>query len=152
MQEDQVPRCHVRVIHIEYGKESLDSLIQLLPLQPRFHHGVDHDIKELCQKWAALGHTVARLKRPVLVPRCAAHIWGLVPEVADQPAHVWPNSVRFQDDKALLPIHGIKRLLQVDEDPVEGGLLNVSKLLGELCFDDSSAGSSPIMATVEAVV
>jgi hypothetical protein len=60
--------------------------------------------------------------------------------------------VPLQNEEAPLPIHGIKCLLQVDEDPVKGGLLNVGKLLGQLCLYHRSACSLPILAAVQAVM
>jgi hypothetical protein len=72
--------------------------------------------------------------------------------VADQSTHAWSNAVPHQDEEAPLPIHGIKHLFQVDEDPVEGGLLNVGKLLSQLCLNHRSACPLPITAAMQAVM
>ncbi len=58
----------------------------------------------------------------------------------------------LQYEESLLPFHGVKRLLQVNEDPVKGGLLNVGKLLSHLCLYHHSACSSPVLAAMQAVV
>ncbi len=58
----------------------------------------------------------------------------------------------LQDEETPLPIHGIKRLLQVDEDPIEGGLLNVGKLLSQLCLNHHGACPLPVLAAMQAVV
>ncbi len=47
--------------------------------------------------------------------------------MADEPAHVRAGAMPLQYQEAALPIHRIKSLLQVDEDPVEWGLFDVSK-------------------------
>ncbi len=65
------------------------------------------------------------LKGCAVVLQGRAHIHNLSPETANQLAHVWTHIIFFQDHEALLPFHGVKRLLQVKEDSKEGGLLNV---------------------------
>jgi hypothetical protein len=66
--------------------------------------------------------------------------------------HAQAHAVPLQKEEALLLIHGVKHLLQVDEDPVKEGLLNVGKLLGQLCLYHCSACSLPVLADVKAVV
>jgi hypothetical protein len=57
----------------------------------------------------------------------------------------------LQDEEAPLLIHGIECLFQFNEDPIEGGLLNVGKLLSQLCLNHCSACPLPILAAVQAV-
>jgi hypothetical protein len=60
--------------------------------------------------------------------------------------------VPFHNEEAPLPIHGIKCLLQVDEDPIKEGLFDVGKLLSQLCLYHCSVCSSPVPAALQAVV
>jgi hypothetical protein len=46
----------------------------------------------------------------------------------------------------------MKKHLQVNEDPIEGGLFDVGKLLSQLCLYHRSACYLPIPAAVQAVV
>jgi hypothetical protein len=66
--------------------------------------------------------------------------------------HARANAMPLQDVETLLPIHGVECLLQVNEDPIEGGLLNVDKLLSQLCPNYRGACPLPLLAAVQAVV
>jgi hypothetical protein len=72
--------------------------------------------------------------------------------MVDEPAHVWAWAMPLQYQEAALSIHCIERLLQVDGDSVEGGLLNVGKLLRQLCLNYRSTRPPPVAASVKAVV
>jgi hypothetical protein len=62
--------------------------------------------------------------------------------------HAQSNAVLLQDEEALLPIHGNEHLLQVDEEPVERGQLNVGKLLSQLCLDHRVTCPLPVTAAM----
>ena len=98
-----------------------------------------------------MGHTAACLERRAVVPQGSAHVGSLVPKVADEPAHVRACTIPLQNLEAALPIHRIERLLQVNKDPIEGGLFDVGKLLHQLCLNHCGTSPPPIATAVKAV-
>jgi hypothetical protein len=60
--------------------------------------------------------------------------------------------VPLQDEETPLLIHGMKHLLQVNEDPIERGLLSVGKLLSQCCLNHCGACPLPIAAAMQAVM
>ncbi len=66
--------------------------------------------------------------------------------------HAWANAVPLQDEDTMLPIHGVECLLQVDEDPIEGGLFDVGKLLSQLCLNHRGACPLPILTAMQTVL
>ncbi len=67
----------------------------------------------------------------------------VLPKVADQPDHVQPRAISLQNQEAPFPVHGIERLFQVQEDPVEGLLLKVCKLLQQLGLQYRRPNAAP---------
>ena len=72
--------------------------------------------------------------------------------MVDELAHVQACAMSLKDQEAPFPINRVERLLQVDEDPVEGDLFNVGKLLRQLCLDQCSPGPSPMAPAVQAIM
>jgi hypothetical protein len=59
--------------------------------------------------------------------------------------------MEHQDLETLALVHGIKHLLQVNEDTKERCLLQMRKLLSQLGFKDPCSCASPDKASMEAI-
>ena len=57
-----------------------------------------------------------------------------------------------QDGEASALVHGVERLLQVDEDPEEWRLLQMRELLSEFCLNDPGPSSPSCEAPMQAVM
>ena len=60
------------------------------------------------------------------------------------PHHLHAHPVKCQDGKESVSVHGIKCFLEINEDAKEWHLLQMCKLLGKFCLDDSCPGEAPM--------
>jgi hypothetical protein len=88
------------------------------------------------------------LANPSLPPSngnfCSSENSTLLPRRAASRLGKRLTAATLQNEETPLLIHGVKRLLQVDENPIEGGLLNVGKLLSQLCLNHRDACPLPV--------
>jgi hypothetical protein len=111
------------------------------PNNPFSCKGIHQNIEQLCRQWAALGHALVGLKRHAVVSRCTSYHLRLVPKMANELPHVGSCPVPLQHIQAVVPIHCIKHLLQIQEDAKKWRLLQVGKLLGQFGLNNDCPGA-----------
>ncbi len=60
--------------------------------------------------------------------------------------------MKCQNGEESASVHGIKRLLEVDEDAEEWPLLQMGELLGQFCFDYPRPRASPGKAPMQTIM
>ncbi len=99
-----------------------------------------------------LGYASASSKQSPIIAWRVAHRGCFPTEGANQTNHVWPCAVALQNQQAPLPVHCIKCLFQVKEDPVKGLLLKVGELLCQLCLNNCCPHSTTIMTPMDCIM
>ncbi len=116
---------------------------------PLADHCVDNNVKQFCRQGPPLGHSAACLERTAVIPLCATDVRRSIPEAANQSQHLKSYPVECQDGEASASVHGVKRFLQVNEDPKEWRLLQMGKLLSKFCLDYPGPRAPPCKAPMQ---
>ena len=121
-------------------------------MEPFPNHRVDHKVEDPGRQRPALGYSAVGFENCAVEPACPAGHLAQFPERPDEHSGVPVYSPIFQNLEATLSIHYVKRFPEINEDLVQGRLIEERKLLRQLGFRDGGAESPAKSKTVEAVV